>query len=86
MRSYLLTERERKILKTYIEENVKLDGFSVLSLRRAREYPLSIYKFGVKRCRQRAPSLTTLSCFSRRFVSHFCVIFCDFLPQARYGP
>jgi hypothetical protein len=36
MRSYLLTERERKILKTYIEENVKLDGFSVLSLRLKR--------------------------------------------------
>jgi hypothetical protein len=36
MRGYVLTERERKILKTYVEENVKLDGFSVLSLRLKR--------------------------------------------------
>jgi len=36
MRGYVLTERERKILKTYVEENVKLDGFSVLALRLKR--------------------------------------------------
>ena len=36
LRRYLLTERERKILKAYIEENVKLDGFSVLALRLKR--------------------------------------------------
>jgi len=36
MRGYILTERERKILKTYVEENVKLDGFSVLALRLKR--------------------------------------------------
>lgn len=36
VRGYVLTERERKILKTYVEENVKLDGFSVLALRLKR--------------------------------------------------
>jgi len=36
VRGYILTERERKILKTYVEENVKLDGFSVLALRLKR--------------------------------------------------
>ena len=36
LRSYLLTQRERKILKMYVEENVKLDGFSVLALRLKR--------------------------------------------------
>ena len=36
VRTYLLTERERKILKAYIEENIKLDGFSVLALRLKR--------------------------------------------------
>jgi len=36
MRGYVLTERERKILKMYVEENVKLDGFSVLALRLKR--------------------------------------------------
>jgi len=36
MRGYVLTERERKILKAYVEENVKLDGFSVLALRLKR--------------------------------------------------
>lgn len=30
MRSYILTEREREILKRFIETNEKLDGFSVL--------------------------------------------------------
>jgi hypothetical protein len=36
VRGYVLTERERKILKMYVEENVKLDGFSVLALRLKR--------------------------------------------------
>ena len=36
MRSYLLTGRERKILKAYVEEDTRLDGFSVLSLRLKR--------------------------------------------------
>jgi hypothetical protein len=36
VRRYVLTERERKILKIYVEENVKLDGFSVLALRLKR--------------------------------------------------
>jgi GTP cyclohydrolase FolE2 len=30
MRSYILTERERKILKRFIESGEKLDGFTVL--------------------------------------------------------
>lgn len=36
VRGYILTERERKILKAYVKEGVKLDGFSVLSLRLKR--------------------------------------------------
>ena len=36
VRGYILTERERKILKAYVEKNIKLDGFSVLSLRLKR--------------------------------------------------
>jgi hypothetical protein len=36
VRGYILTERERKILQAYVEEGVKLDGFSVLSLRLKR--------------------------------------------------
>jgi hypothetical protein len=36
MREYILTERERKILETFIESGVKLNGFSVLSIRLKR--------------------------------------------------
>lgn len=36
LRQRILTEREKKILKTYVEEGVKLDGFSVLILRSQR--------------------------------------------------
>jgi hypothetical protein len=36
VRGYILTERERKILQAYVKEGVKLDGFSVLSLRLKR--------------------------------------------------
>jgi hypothetical protein len=32
----LLTQRERKILKAYVKEDIKLDGFSVLALRLKR--------------------------------------------------
>jgi hypothetical protein len=33
LREYILTERERKILETFVKEGIKLDGFSVLALR-----------------------------------------------------
>ena len=36
MREYLLTPREREILKTYVETGVKLNGFSVLIIRLKR--------------------------------------------------
>ena len=36
MREYILTQRERKILETFIESGVKLNGFSVLSIRLKR--------------------------------------------------
>ncbi|MGB9841497.1 MAG: hypothetical protein ACPLKZ_02105 [Candidatus Bathyarchaeales archaeon] len=36
MREYILTDREREILQTYLENNIKLDGFSVLALRLKR--------------------------------------------------
>lgn len=36
MREYILTQRERKILKMYIESGTKLNGFSVLVLRLKR--------------------------------------------------
>lgn len=36
MREYILTQRERKILETFVESGVKLNGFSVLSIRLKR--------------------------------------------------
>jgi hypothetical protein len=36
MREYILTQREREILKTFIENGVKLNGFSVLAIRLKR--------------------------------------------------
>jgi len=36
MREYILTEREREILKTFIETGLKLNGFSVLTIRLKR--------------------------------------------------
>jgi hypothetical protein len=36
MREYILTQRERKILETFIESGVKLNGFSVLCIRLKR--------------------------------------------------
>jgi hypothetical protein len=33
MRAYILTEKERKILETFLDSDVKLNGFSVLILR-----------------------------------------------------
>jgi len=33
MRAYILTEKERKILETFLDYDVKLNGFSVLILR-----------------------------------------------------
>ena len=36
MREYILTEREREILKTFIETGLKLNGFSVLIIRLKR--------------------------------------------------
>jgi hypothetical protein len=36
MREYILTQREREILKTYLKKGIKLNGFSVLILRLRR--------------------------------------------------
>ena len=36
MREYVLTQRERKILETFIESGIKLNGFSVLAIRLKR--------------------------------------------------
>jgi hypothetical protein len=36
MRTYILTQKERKILKSYIESNLELNGYSVLVLRLKR--------------------------------------------------
>jgi hypothetical protein len=36
VREYILTSRERKILETFVENDVKLDGFSVLAIRLKR--------------------------------------------------
>ena len=36
MREYILTPREREILKTFVESGVKLNGFSVLAIRLKR--------------------------------------------------
>lgn len=38
MREYILTQREREILKTFVETGVKLNGFSVLALRLKRSH------------------------------------------------
>lgn len=36
MREYILTPREREILKTFVETGIKLNGFSVLAIRLKR--------------------------------------------------
>lgn len=36
MREYILTQRERKILETFIESGIKLNGFSVSAIRLKR--------------------------------------------------
>ena len=36
MREYILTQREKEILKTFVESGVKLNGFSVLAIRLKR--------------------------------------------------
>jgi len=36
MREYVLTQRERKILQTFLESGIKLNGFSVLAIRLKR--------------------------------------------------
>lgn len=33
MRNFILTEREREILRAYVTQDIKLDGFSVTILR-----------------------------------------------------
>jgi len=33
MREYILTDREKEILKAYLEKGLKLNGFTVLALR-----------------------------------------------------
>jgi hypothetical protein len=38
VREYILTAREHKILRTYIENDIKLDGFSVLAIRLKRAH------------------------------------------------
>jgi hypothetical protein len=39
MRFRVLTERERKILEAYVQQDLKLDGFSVVSLRLKKAGP-----------------------------------------------
>lgn len=41
----MLTDREREILNTYLEEGVKLDGFSVLAIRLKRAEKSLSYDF-----------------------------------------
>lgn len=38
MREYVLTPRERKILEAFIESGIKLNGFSVLTIRLRRAH------------------------------------------------
>ena len=40
MRAYILSERERKIVKAFLEQDLNLDGFSMLKLRAKRAFPL----------------------------------------------
>lgn len=39
MRAYILSERERKIVKAFLEQDLNLDGFSMLKLRAKRAFP-----------------------------------------------
>jgi len=39
MRTYILTQKEREILETYINSGTKLNGFSVLINRLKKAYP-----------------------------------------------
>lgn len=39
MRTYILSENERKIIKTYLETGLNLNGFNVLRLRIKRSLP-----------------------------------------------
>ena len=39
MRTYILTDTEKKILETFLESQIKLDGFSVLILRLKKSQP-----------------------------------------------
>ena len=39
MRFRVLTERERMVLEAYVEQDLKLDGFSVVSLRLKKADP-----------------------------------------------
>jgi hypothetical protein len=38
MREYILTRREREILEAFVKNGLKLNGFSVLSIRLKRAY------------------------------------------------
>ena len=40
MRSYILSKKERKILETYLESGLNLNGFNVLKLRLKKFLPL----------------------------------------------
>jgi hypothetical protein len=40
MREYILTEKERKIVKMYLKEGYDLNGFNVLKIRIKRAIPL----------------------------------------------
>lgn len=39
MRTYILSENERKIIETYMETGLNLNGFNVLKLRITRALP-----------------------------------------------
>jgi len=39
MRGYILTDREREIIETFLNDGVKLNGFSVLVLRLKKAQP-----------------------------------------------
>ena len=39
MRAYILSERERNIVKAFLEQDLNLDGYSMLKLRTKRALP-----------------------------------------------
>lgn len=59
MREYILTERERNILKAFLESGLKLEGFTLLRIRMGEAYgrlkdDLSLVEKALEKLREEA--------------------------------